>query len=175
MISIRQAFGAAALLTLAACSSGGDGAGGPASSCSFVGGSTVCNGIDGTCNHTIAAGDGNLSTFGEFGSQSGGFISTGGSSGASFDGGSNAGVFVTPPAGLSATDITISTFLTEPNTAVESATGPTLTITTTQGDPATHYVSFDTTTPFSGVKMTVNSPGLGDFLVYEFCGAATVR
>jgi hypothetical protein len=173
MISLRWIFGAAATLILAGCSSGGDG--GSASSCSFVGGSTECSPIVGGCNNTIAVGDGNLSTFGEFSAESGGFISTGGPDGASFNGGTNAGVFLTPPAGLAAADITISTFLSQNEAAVESATGPALTVTPTEGDPATHYISFETSAPFNGVKMTVNAPGLGEFLIYEFCGAATVR
>lgn len=162
-------------LLLMGCSGGGDGGGGAASSCGFVGGSTECSPIVGGCNNTVAVGDGNLSTFGEFSAASGGFISTGGASGASFDGGTNAGVFLTPPAGMTTSNITISTFLNQSSTAVESATGPSLTITPTSGDPATEYISFGTTAPFNGVKLTVNTPDLGEFLIYEFCGAATVR
>lgn len=138
-----------------------------------MGGSTSCSPIVGTCNNTVAVSDGNLGTSGVFAAQSGGYLAAGG--GSNFDGGTNVGLFLTPPNGLSLTDITVSTYLDSDNTVLESATGPALTLTPTQGDPATDYISFTATTPFNGVKLTVNTPDLGDFLVYEFCGGATVR
>ena len=156
---------------------GDDSDAGPSSSCNAIGGSTGCTAASGGCNNTEASADGNLGTFATVASDlPGTSISTVRNiGGAQFASGSNAGVFITPPSGFAATDITLSTLLDQENTVVENATGPALTITPTQGDPATQYVSFTATAPFNGLRMTINTAGSDDYLVYEFCGAATVR
>ena len=156
-------------------SGGGDGSGG--SSCDFVGGSGNWVSTGGSASNTDAVADGNLNTFALFdpGPAAGSFIDAQrGSTGSQFPGGGNAGVFLTPPGSLSDTDVTISTFIDQPSATVESATGSLLTITPTTGDAATDYVSFMTTAPYNGVKLTINTPK-GSYLVYEFCGSATVR
>jgi hypothetical protein len=174
MRSPFRPFCVAVIVLLSGCSSGGGDDGGAASSCAFVRGDTSCSPIVGGCNNTVAVGDGNLSTFGTFSAQaSGGFLATGGD--ISFSGARNPGLFLTPPSGMTLADITVATYMDADNTVVESATGPALTATPTHGDPATDYISFNSTLPFNGVKLIVNNPNLGDFLVFEFCGAATVR
>lgn len=153
------------------CSCGGGG-GDAKSSCQSIGSHTNAVTTSGEAQNVPAAADGNLSTFATLTGVAGSYIS---SEGNQFPGGSNAGAFITPPAGMKPTDITVSTFMTVDSTMVESATGPALVITPTQGDPATDYVSFKTTAPFNGVKLAINAASSVQYLVYELCGTATVR
>lgn len=151
----------------------GCGGGSAKSSCQSIGPDTNDAVVVGSVDNLQAAADGNLSTFATVDSQaSGSYIS---SKGHQFPGGSSAGVFITPPSGTTAADLTVSTFIDQEQATVESATGPTLTLTPTHGDPATEYASFRTTAPFNGVKLTINRPGDVQLLVYEICGAAAVQ
>ena len=158
------------VLILSSCGGGG---GKAASSCMSIGSDVNSGTVNGSYSNLGAAADGNLGTFATLNSGApGNYIS---SKGNSFSGGTNAGVFITPPTGATATDITLSTFMTSDSATVESATGPTLTITKTGGDPAAEYVSFKTTAPFNGVKLQVNSAGSTQYLFFEICGAAEVH
>ena len=163
---------AASLLLLSGCG-GGDHA---SSTCQTIGSKTGAGAINVGWDNLNAIVDGNLSTFATLYSTTPGTYVT--ASGAGFPAGSNAGFFITPPPGTSATDITVSTFALSESTVIESATGPTLVISKTGGDPATEYVSLVTTLPFSGVKLTINTGTVlasQQYLIYEACGAATVR
>lgn len=160
----------AGAVVLCGCSGGGSDA---ASSCTSIGPNTNYAVVAGGVDNLQAAADRHLGTFATFSAQGpGSYIS---SKGNSFPGGSNAGLFITPPSGTSAADITVSTFLDQEQATVESATGPTLTITPTNGDPATEYVSFTTTAPFNGVKLSLNTSSDVQYLVFEICGGATVQ
>jgi hypothetical protein len=169
---MTKACTVALMLLLAGCSSGGsDGA---ASSWNAIRGSTGCNAVSGGCTNLDAVADGNLGTFAEVSGLSSTMVSTvRGIGGAQFPTGSNAGAFITPPSGFSSADLTLTTLLEQENTAVESATGPTLTVTPTSGDPATDYVSFTATAPFNGLRVTLNASG--SYLVYELCGDGIAR
>lgn len=178
MSQVRNALAGLLSLFLAGCGGGGSD-GGASSTCDFIGGNANSVSSPGGYTHNVdAVADGSLATFASVLSSpgSGGYVDAGrGVSAAQFPGGTNAGVFVTPPAGVTSADITLSTFLDPASQSGETATGPALTFTATNGDPATYYISFQTTAPFKGVKMTFNTPNAGEYLVYEFCGAATVR
>lgn len=160
---------------LASACRGGGGGGHVMSTCNYVGGSENC--IDtGGCQNPTNSIDSDLTTFAQLSSTAGSTISASrGTGGAQFPAGSNAGVFLTLPNGFTATDVTLSTLLGSSVSPVETATGPTLTITPTNGDPAVDYVSFNTTAPFNGVQLTINTTNSADTLVYEFCGSAVVR
>jgi hypothetical protein len=164
---------AAALLWLSGCGGGGDHA---SSSCQTVGSSVGSGAVNISTDNLAAMVDGNLSTFATlYSTTPGTFVSAGGTN---FPAGSNAGFFITPPPGTSATDITVSTYLLLDSSIVETATGPTLLVTKTSSDPASEYVSFVTKLPFNGVKLTintVNAPSSAQYLIYEACGSATVR
>lgn len=159
---------------LCSCSGGGgdggvgEGGSGAKSSCQTIGPNVNFAVVAGGVDNLQDAADGKLSTFATFTALgAGSYIS---SKGIQFPGGSNAGVFLTPPSGTTAADITVSTFLDQEQAIIESATGPTLTIAPTQGTPATEYASFTTTAPFNGVRLTVNTPNNDSFLVFEICG-----
>ena len=156
---------------LAGCSDGGGGEGGIASTCQYVGGGSACNGS--RCNNSISVSDSDLQTFGLVEGATGAYLSTQG--GAEFPSGVNVGAFVTLPAGVGASDITLQTTLGGDLNVVESATGAGLSITPTARDPANEYVSFTSTLPFDGVRFVVNAVSSNEYLVFEFCGAATVR
>jgi hypothetical protein len=168
--AMRRVVCAITMLLLAACSDGGGG-GGIASTCQYVGGSTNCN--NGRCNYSTRVSDSDLQTFGLVEGATGAFLST--HSGAQFPSGVNVGAFVTLPAGVGATDITLQTTLGGDLNVVESATGVGLSITPTAHDPATEYVSFTSNAPFDGVRFVVNAASSKEYLVFEFCGAATVK
>lgn len=168
-MKVRIVLLASAFL-VASCGGGGTSG---SSSCSTIGPNVNSAVITGSVENPQAAADKNLGSFATFNAgASGSYIS---SEGVSFSGGTNAGVFVTPPTGMLATDITVSTFQNQEQAAVESATGPTLTITATPNDPSTKYVSFKTTVPFNGVKLQVNTVGAVQYLVFEICGDAAVH
>lgn len=159
---------AASLLVLVGCGGGGAG-----SSCQSIGSAPSYGTVVGGVENLDSAVDGKLSSFATLQSSVPGTFIGGG--GRDFPAGSNAGLFITPPAGATVSDITVSTFTGTDTSVLESATGTGLTITRTSGDPATQYVSFVTNLPFSGVKMTINSSGDVQYLVYEVCGAASPR
>src|SRR5689334_21308891 len=120
-------------LLLQACSGGG----GDASSCDAVGGNPNAGVVHGTYDNLEAVADSSLGTFAELFADTGSaFINT---TGKQFAGGANAGVFVTPPAGMQPTDITLNTYLN--SAPVDTATGAALTVTETGSDPATHYIA----------------------------------
>ena len=155
---------------IASCGGGGNSG---SSSCSTIGPNVNFAVISGGVDNLQAAADRNLGSFATLNSGASGSYVT--SKGVSFSGGTNAGVFITPPTGMTASDITVSTFQTQEQATVESATGPTLTITPTPNDPATKYVSFKTTAPFNGVKLQVNTASAVQYLVFEICGDAAVH
>lgn len=157
-------------LGLLGCSGGGGG-GGIASTCQAVSGSSACNGA--ICNNSIAVSDGSLKTFGEVEGTTGAYLST--NSGTQFPAGGNVGAFVTLPSGTTTADITLQTTLNGDLNVVETATGSGLTITPTAHDPANDYVSFTNTLAFDGVRFVVNSSTSKEYLVFEFCGTATVE
>jgi hypothetical protein len=159
-----------ALLVAGLVSCGGEGA---SSTCKSIGPNTNFATVAGGVDKLSALADGNLSTFATFTTQTAG--SYVGSQGNDFPAGSRAGAFLTRPSNATAADITISTSLQQEQVIVESATGPALTITPTPGDPAAEYVSFTTTRPFDGIRVTVNTAGSAENLVFEICGDATVR
>ena len=129
--------------------------------------------LSGGVENLDAVADGNLGSFATFSAQgAGSYIS---SKGNRFGGGSVAGAFITPPSGFTAADITVATFVTQEQSTVESATGPTLTITATPSEPATQFVSFVTTLPFDGVRIAINTADNTEMLVYEICGNGAVR
>ena len=164
---------AASLLLLTSCGGGG---GHARSSCQTIGSNPNFGSVIVSADNLEAMVDGNLSTFATlYSTTPGTFVSAGGTN---FPAGSNAGFFITPPPGTSATDITVSTYLLLDSSIVETATGPTLVVTKTSSDPASEYVSFVTKLPFNGVKLTintVNAPSSAQYLIYEACGSATVR
>ena len=161
------------VLLLSGC--GGDG-GGAASSCNAIRGEASCDTPAGTCDNADASNDGDLTSFARVsGAAPGSLTASRGLSDATFPTGSNVGIFVTPPGDFSSADITLSTVQGQERAVVESATGPALTVTPTSGDPAASYISFTATVPFNGLKVTINEVNSDDYLVYEFCGSATVR
>jgi hypothetical protein len=158
-------------LLLSGCSGGG-----AASSCNAIRGEANCDAVGGGCDNENASNDGDLTSFARVSAQAVTSITASrGLSDATFPTGSNVGIFVTPPSGFSSEDITLSTVQGQERAVVESATGPALTVTPTSGDPAASYISFTATVPFNGLKVTINAVGGDDYLVYEFCGSATVR
>lgn len=157
------------VLILSSCGGGGS----ASSSCSSIGPNVNSLTTSGSVANLQSAADGNLGSFATLDTSGpGSYVS---SKGVSFSGGTNAGAFITPPSGATATDITVSTFMTQEQATVESATGPTLTITKTGGDPASEYVSFKTSAPFNGVRVQINTSGAAQNLVFEICGAAEVH
>ncbi len=129
--------------------------------------------FSGNIDNLEAAADRNLGSFATLNAEgAGSYIS---SQGNSFGAGNIAGAFITPPSGSTAADITVATFMTQEQATVESATGSTLTVTPTDGDPAAQFVSFATTLPFDGVRVGINTFGGTQLLVYEICGNGAVR
>jgi hypothetical protein len=150
---------------------GGGGGGSPASSCDFVRGTVDWQDVNGATSGPAAAADGDLGTFASIYSLSGG--SSIDATGQSFSGGTNAGVFLTPPDGFVPANITLNTY--KNGTAANSGTGPALTVTNTESDPPTIYVSLNAALPFDQVEMVLNTGSGTSYHVFEFCGAATVR
>ena len=146
---------------------GGSGGNGP-SLCAAVGGSVIAGMSVGSTNNLPNAVDGDLSTFGSVSGVADGQVIARGSR---FSGGNNTGLFVTLPANASSTSLVVNTRLD--GTVVESATGSALTVTATSSTPASHYVGFNTTRPFNGIEFLFGSGG--EYLIFEFCGSATVR
>jgi hypothetical protein len=171
-VNVYRILGLALLLS--GCGGGG---GGAASSCNAVRGEASCDAAAGGCDNESASNDGDLTSFARIstGAAPASLTATRGLSDDTFPTGSNVGIFVTPPSGFSSADITLSTVQGQERAVVESATGPTLTVTPTSGDPAANYISFTATAPFNGLKVTVNELSSDDYLVFEFCGSATVR
>jgi hypothetical protein len=166
-MSFRKCGLAAAALLLGGCGDSGD----ALSSCVSIGPNTNSAVVAGGVDNLDAVADGALGTFATLAvTGSGSYVS---SKGNDFAGDTNAGAFVTLPEGKTAADITVSTFASQEQATVESATGPTLTLTPTDHDPATVYASLMTTAPFNGVRVQANTSG--EFQVFEICGAATVR
>jgi len=129
--------------------------------------------VSGGVENLDAVADGKLGSFATFSAQgAGSYVS---SKGNRFGGGSVAGAFITPPSGFTAADITLATFVTQEQSTVQSATGPTLSVTATPNEPATHFVSFVTTLPYDGVRIAINTAGSTEILVYEICGNGAVR
>lgn len=155
---------------LASCGGGGSGS---SSVCNSIGTNTNVTSVSGGVENPQDATDGNLRTFATLSSQAPGESFAVGSK--RFQGGSNAGVFLTPPAGFTASDISLSTFLSQNEVTVETATGSTLSVARTSGDAPTIYAFFKTTAPFDGIKLQVNNTGSVKYLVFDFCGSADVR
>jgi len=112
--------------------------------------------------------DGSLSSFGSISSVADGQVIARGNS---FNGGNNTGLFVTLPANTTAASLVVNTRMN--GVVVESATGPALTITTTASTPASQYVGFNTTQAFNAIEFLFANGG--EYLIFEFCGSATVR
>ncbi len=153
------------LVLLAAC---GGGSGDGASLCAAVGGSVIAGMSVGTTNNLPNMVDGSLSSFGSISSVADGQVIARGNS---FNGGNNTGLFVTLPANTAAASLVVNTRMN--GVVVESATGPALTITTTASTPASQYVGFNTTQAFNGIEFLFANGG--EYLIFEFCGSATVR
>lgn len=153
------------VLLLAGCGGSGDGA---SLACTAVGGSAVAGMSIGSASNVQDAVDENLSSFARVSSVADGEVIA---SGAQFNGGGNAGLFVTPPSGTTAASMTVNTRMN--GTVVESATGPGLVITETANTAATNYVGFDTTQPFNQIQFLFTNGG--EFLIFEFCGSASLN
>lgn len=152
---------------LSACGGGSDG-GNSVFQCAFVGGSALAGmSVGGSANVQDAV-DGNLSTFATISGAADGELIAGGSR--RVGGGGNAGLFVTLPSGVTASQIILDTRLNDQT--VETATGPTLDITSVSGTPASNYVSFDTTQQYDEIRFRFTTGG--EYLVYEFCHSANV-
>ena len=165
-MAFREYGLAAAALLLGACSDGGD-----SSTCVSIGPGVNALIVAGGYSNLEAVADGSLGSFATLDAQgAGSYLS---SKGNEFAGGTNAGAFLTLPAGMTAADITVSTFVDQEQATAESATGPALTLTPTDHDPSAVYASFMTTAPFNGVRVQNNTPG--EFEIFEICGAATIR
>lgn len=155
------------IAALSACGGGGDG-GNSVFQCEFVGGSALAGMSAGGSANVQDAVDGNLSTFATISGAADGEFIAGGSRRVS--GGGNAGLFVTLPSVVTASQIILDTRLD--NQTVETATGPTLDITGVSGTPASNYVSFDTTLEYDEIRFRFTTGG--EYLIYEFCHSANV-
>ena len=153
------------LVLLAAC---GGGSGEGPSLCAAVGGSVLAGMSVGSTNNLPNMVDGSLSSFGSISSVADGQVIARGNS---FNGGNNTGLFVTLPANTTAASLVVNTRMN--GVVVESATGPALTITTTASTPASQYVGFNTTQAFNAIEFLFANGG--EYLIFEFCGSATVR
>lgn len=162
-------LGAFALsVLLAACSGGGDG--GNSVGCGFMNATANAGVTAGSFENTQAATDANLGSAASISSFGSGFIRA---SGPDFGAGDNPGIFLSAPAGTTAADMTVRTYLG--NAVVESATGPALTVTGTQGRTvAMDYVSFEATLPFDGVEFLFTDENNEEFLIFEICGFSDV-
>jgi hypothetical protein len=156
-----------AALVMSACTGGGSDAG--SVGCTYMGNQTNAGVTAGEYRNIDAVADRDLSSSAELSSVGSAFISTGG---VRSDGGTNAGAFITPPAGASSSEMTLNTYFN--NAPVDSATGPALTITKVSG-PAAEYVSLSTELPFDKVELIVAGTHGSSYLIYEFCGAANVQ
>jgi len=156
----------AAALALSACSGGGSDA--ASVGCTYVGNQVNAGVTAGDYQNIEAVADRDLSTHASLRSIGSAFINTGG---VQSEGGTNAGVFVTPPPGATSSQITLNTYLS--NVLVNSATGPALKMTPVNG-PATDYISLDTSLPFDKIELVVSDTNGASYLVYEFCGSANV-
>jgi hypothetical protein len=144
------------------------------SACDSVGAGKPCK--TGKCGESDRARDGDLSTAARIDSKPGSTIEAWrGPKGRPFPAGAHAGAFVTLPNEFSDGDLILSTFLGNESVPVQKATGADLAITPTHGDPAHTYVSFRTTAPFSGVRLTLKATSREKTAVYEICGAAEVK
>ena len=147
--------------------------GGSSALCQSIGPGANFLVLSGSVDNVAAVADGNLGSFATMNAVGpGSYVS---SKGNSFNAGSVAGAFITLPSGSTAADITVATFTTQEQATIESATGPTLTVTPTAGDPAAQFVSFVTTLPFDGVRVAINTAGGTEVLVYEICGNGAAR
>lgn len=162
-------FGAIAMsFLLAACSGSGDG--GNSVGCGFMDATANAGVSAGSFDNTEAATDGNLGSAASISSFGSGFIRA---RGPEFSAGDNPGILLSAPAGTTAADMTVRTYLG--NAVVESATGPTLTVTDTQGRTvANDYVSFEATVPFDGVEFLFTDENNEEFLIFEICGFSDV-
>lgn len=169
MLGIKHSTVALVLSTgLVACGGGANGDGGSIN-CEFVGGSAIAGMSVGGSSNVQDAVDRNLSTFATISSiVDGQFIARGGST---VNGGGNAGLFVTPPSGTTAIEVTVNTRMGQ--AIVESATGPALDITDVSNTPATTYIGFDTSLPYDGIEFLFT--GGGEYLIYEFCHSANLN
>lgn len=158
----------AVLLTLTLLTGCEGGSGEGSSLCATVGGSVIAGMSVGTTNNLPNMVDGSLSTFGSVSSVADGQVVARGNS---FNGGNNTGLFVTLPANTTTASLIVNTRMN--GTVVESATGPALTVTTTASTPASQYVGFNTTQAFNGIEFLFTNGG--EYLIFEFCGSATVR
>ena len=169
MFNFYGKLGAIALsIVLAACSGSGDG--GNSVGCGFMDAIANAGVSAGSFDNTPAAADGNLRSAASISSIGSGFIRA---RGPEFDSGDNPGILLSAPSGTTAADMTVRTYLG--NAIVESATGPTLSVESTQGRTvATDYVSFEATLPFDGVEFLFTDESNEEFLIFEICGFSDV-
>lgn len=160
--------GIASIIFLAACSGSGDS--GNSVGCGFLDETANAGVSAGSFDNTHAATDSNLGSAASIRSFGSGFIRA---RGPEFSAGDNPGVLLSAPADTTVADLTVRTYLG--NAVVESATGPRLTMMSTQRrTTATDYVSFEATLPFDGVEFLFTDENNQEFLIFEFCGFSDV-
>ena len=156
------------VVLIAGCGGGSDG-GNASFQCAFVGGSAVAGMSAGGSANVQAAVDRSLSTFATVRGVADGEVIANGNG--TVSGGGNAGLFVTPPEGTTAAEVIVTTRMGTDD--VETATGPTLDITSVTGTPATTYIGFDTTMAYNSIQFQFTTGG--EYLIYEFCHSANLN
>lgn len=166
------------LLSLSACSGGGDTAVNELGLCSFIGGTVTGSNPQSSCaNCTLRdrerAADRDVSSFAAIitpvGQQTATVSATG--DGTSYPAGSIAGAFTTLPDSSSTNNITITTLLN--GVTQDTAVGPMITVTATNGrTEAASYLSLNTSRPFNGLSVRINGTSNTEYRLYEFCGNA---